>query len=363
MKVHLDSGPKTGLSPEDRHSQAGAMGTREYCRKGMNKLPLCDLHQRVIDYLRVSITDLCNLRCVYCRPPEGVKLIAHDEILRYEEILTVIGVARDMGIRKIRVTGGEPLVRRGVLRFLAQLTAMEGIEDVGLTTNGMLFAYMAADLRAAGLKRVNISLDSLRRDTFRAITRSDRLHDVLAGIQKALDLGFDPVKINVVLLQGINELDVPAFARLTLEQPLDVRFIERMPFGTDSVPDSPDPFSSLKVLDLIREQVGELLQLERGPLDGPATMFQIKGAVGRIGIIDPVTGHFCGTCNRLRLTARGTLRPCLLSNREIDLRNALRRGASRGEIGTIIQTAVFAKPVGHGARLDALGEGMNLIGG
>ncbi len=329
----------------------------------MTKLPLYDLHKRVIDYLRVSITDLCNLRCVYCRPPEGVKLTTHDEILRYEEILTIIGVARDMGIRKIRITGGEPLVRRGVLGFLAQLTSMEGIEDVGLTTNGVLLASMAADLRAAGLKRVNISLDSMRRQTFQSITRGDRLHDVMAGIQRALDLGFDPVKINVVLLQGINEPDVPAFARLTLEKPLDVRFIERMPFGTDSVPDSPDPFSSLKVLELIRDQVGELLPLERGPLDGPATMFQIKGAMGRIGIIDPVTGHFCGTCNRLRLTARGTLRPCLLSGQEIDVRGPLRKGASREEIGKIIEDAVHAKPVGHDSDLCSMGEGMNLIGG
>ncbi|MFH1114654.1 MAG: GTP 3',8-cyclase MoaA [Pseudomonadota bacterium] len=329
----------------------------------MTKVPLYDLHQRVIDYLRVSITDLCNLRCVYCRPAEGVQLISHDEILRHEEILTVISVARDLGIRKIRITGGEPLVRRGALGFLAELAAMEGIEDVGLTTNGVLFASMARDLRAAGLKRVNISLDSLRRETFRSITRSDRLDEVLAGIHNALDLGFDPVKINVVLLQGINEADVPGFARLTVEKPLDVRFIERMPFGGDSVPDSPDSFSSLKVLDMIRRQVGELDPQERGPLDGPATMFRIKGAKGRIGIIDPVTGHFCGTCNRLRLTARGTLRPCLLSGQEIDVRGALRRAASRDEIAGIIQAAVLAKPVSHGSRLCAMGEGMNRIGG
>lgn len=329
----------------------------------MTKVPLYDLHQRVIDYLRVSITDLCNLRCVYCRPAEGVQLISHDEILRHEEILTVISVARDLGIRKIRITGGEPLVRRGALGFLAELTAMEGIEDVGLTTNGVLFASMARDLRAAGLKRVNISLDSLRRETFRSITRSDRLDEVLAGIHNALDLGFDPVKINVVLLQGINEADVPGFARLTVDKPLDVRFIERMPFGADSVPDSPDSFSSLKVLDMIRRQVGELDPQERGPLDGPATMFRIKGAKGRIGIIDPVTGHFCATCNRLRLTARGTLRPCLLSGQEIDVRGALRRGASRDEIAGIIQAAVLAKPVSHGSRLRAMGEGMNRIGG
>lgn len=324
---------------------------------------LSDLHHRVVDYLRVSITDLCNLRCVYCRPPEGVKLISHDEVLRYEEILAVVGVARDMGVRKVRVTGGEPLVRRGVLPFLANLTAMEGIEDVGLTTNAVRLAKMAEALKTAGLTRINISLDSLRRDTFRTITRGDHLHDVLAGIQAAFDVGFDPVKINVVLLQGVNEADVPAFARLTLDKPVDVRFIERMPFGTDAVPNSPDSFSADKALELIRNGVGELEPVERGPLDGPATMFRIKGALGRVGIIDPVTGHFCGTCNRLRLTARGTLRPCLLSDRELDVRTALRKGASPGEIAEIVRAAVLAKPIGHTANGNSMNDGMNMIGG
>jgi cyclic pyranopterin phosphate synthase len=326
-------------------------------------LHLCDLHHRTIDYLRVSITDLCNLRCIYCRPPEGVKLITHEEILRYEEILTVVGVARDLGVRKIRVTGGEPLVRRGMVGFVASLAAMEGIEDVALTTNGVRLPAMAEDLRAAGLTRINISLDSLRRETFRAITRGDHLNDVLSGIDKALQLGFNPVKINVVLLQGINEPDVPEFARLTLDQRIEVRFIERMPFGADAVPDSPDPFSAHKVLEMIRNDVGDLVPLERGPLDGPATMFQIKGAKGRVGIIDPMTGHFCGTCNRMRLTARGTLRPCLLSNLEIDVRTPLRNGASREEIGELIRSAVLAKPLGRRENTCDMNDGMNMIGG
>lgn len=324
---------------------------------------LLDHYQRVIDYLRVSITDLCNLRCVYCRPPEGVKLIPHDEILRYEEILAIVRVAAEMGIRKVRITGGEPLVRRGVVEFVSRLHELEALEDIGLTTNGILLASMVEDLRHTGLTRLNISLDSLRRDTFKAITGADRLDDVLAGIRSALTAGFSAVKINVVLLQGINEQDVPAFARLTMDNPLDVRFIERMPFGTDSERRSPDSFSALQALEIIRTEFGELLPMERTSLDGPATMFKLAGAQGRIGIIDPITGHFCGTCNRLRLTARGTLRPCLLGNSEIDIKTPLRKGASDKELAEIIQDAVLAKPIGNQSQSEAINDGMNMIGG
>lgn len=311
----------------------------------------------------MSITDLCNLRCVYCRPPEGIKLITHDEILRYEEILTVITVARDLGVRKIRVTGGEPLVRRGVLEFLSRLTALKGIEDVGLTTNGVLLPSMAEDLKSAGLTRINISLDSLRPDVFQRITRSDHLAEVLAGVEKVVELGFHPVKINVVLLRDINEDDVPTFARMTLEKPLDIRFIERMPFGSEPSASSPLPFSAQAALDMIRRELGDVHPEERHPLDGPATMYRLDGALGRIGVIDPMTGHFCGTCNRMRLTARGTLRPCLLHPREFDLRTTLRNGSSREDVAAIIQSAVVAKPMGHAAGLELKSEGMYLIGG
>lgn len=324
---------------------------------------LIDAHHRVIDYLRVSITDLCNLRCVYCRPPEGVKLITHDEILRYEEILSLVEIAVDMGIRKVRVTGGEPLVRRGVVDFLSRLAGLRGLEDLGLTTNGVLLPDMARDLKAAGLKRLNISLDSLRRDTFASITGGDHLDKVLSGIELALNLGFSPVKINVVLLKGVNEEDIPSFARLTLEKPVDVRFIERMPFGADPLPAAPDPFGAADALETIRTQVGQVIALDRNRLDGPATMFRLAGAKGRIGIIDPITGHFCGTCNRLRLTARGTFRPCLLGSHEIDVREALRRGASREELAEVIRFAVAAKPGGSGSGVVGAACGMNLIGG
>jgi len=292
-----------------------------------------------------------------------VALISHDEILRYEEILTVVRVAAEIGVRKIRITGGEPLVRRGVLEFLAKLHEIDAIEDIGLTTNGTLLPSMAQALRDAGLTRLNISLDSLRRDTFKAITGSDNLDDVLAGIRRALRAGFSPVKINVVLLQGINEEDIPSFAQLTMDNPLDIRFIERMPFGTESLPKSPDSFSARKALELVQRKFGELVPIERNSMDGPATMFRLKEAQGRIGIIDPITGHFCGTCNRLRLTARGTLRPCLLGNREIDIKTPLRKGASDQELAEIIRAAVLAKPVGNQSRLAAINDGMNMIGG
>ncbi len=324
---------------------------------------LVDPYGRCIDYLRISITDLCNLRCVYCRPPQGVDLLTHEEILRYEEILSVVETARSMGIRKIRITGGEPLVRRGVIGFIDRLTGIEGIDDVGLTTNGALLTKMAEELRTAGLSRINISLDTLRRDTFAAITGTDKLADVLAGIERAFEVGFDPVKINVVLLAGINEPDVAGLAGLTMEKPLDVRFIERMPFGATWTPHPPESFSALKALEMIRSQVGDLDSVPRGPLDGPATMFRLKGAKGRIGIIDSVTGHFCGTCNRMRLTARGTLRPCLLSDNEIDIRSALRRGDSPDQLAAIILSAVNAKPPGNCGHRGRFAEGMNRIGG
>jgi cyclic pyranopterin phosphate synthase len=328
------------------------------------KSQLIDQCGRIIDYLRVSITDLCNLRCVYCRPPEGVQLVTHEEILRYEEIITVLELAVEMGIRKVRITGGEPLVRRGVVDFIGRVNNIPGIKDVGLTTNGVRVKELARRLVAAGLKRINISLDSLRRDTFQQITGRDELDRVLAGIHTAIEAGMNPVKINVVLLEGINEPDVAGFAHMTKNLPVDVRFIERMPFGEHAPPGAPSSFSAQKVVELIRQELGELHPVgERQSLDGPATLYKLDGAKGRIGVIDPVTGHFCGTCNRLRLTARGTLRPCLLGSNEIDIKSAIRSGASRQELADVIRAAVAAKPPCGGAQVQSDCEAMNLIGG
>jgi GTP 3',8-cyclase len=323
-----------------------------------------DKFNRRIDYLRISITDLCNLRCVYCRPPEGVRLLSHDEILRYEEILTIVRVARDLGVRKIRVTGGEPLVRRGVINFIKSLTELDGIDDIGLTTNGVMLYDMAEDLWKSGLRRVNVSVDSLRRDTFTEITGSDMLPRVLDGIDKALEIGFDPVKINVVLLKGLNENDVLDFARLTLHAPVDVRFIERMPFGGSlELINPPDSFSAGSALQTIQDEYGNLLPSAKDDLGGPATMFRLPESKGRVGIIDPVTGHFCAKCNRLRLTARGTLRPCLLGHREIDIKGHVRNGASPEKLAQVFLDAVYEKPLGRHSTLTCMNDVMNMIGG
>jgi GTP 3',8-cyclase len=325
---------------------------------------LIDHHGRTIDYLRVSITDLCNFRCIYCRPPEGVKLIPHDDILRYEEILKIISVSKKLGIRKVRITGGEPLVRREVVNFISRLTHEIGLEDVALTTNGSKLEEMARELREAGLKRINVSLDTLRRDCFSAITGVDDLAGVMKGIEASFDVGFNPIKINVVLLKGFNEIDVPEFARMTVDRPLDVRFIERMPFGNDTEPiNSPDSFGAAEAIGIIEKSFGSLIPLERSHLDGPARMLRIKGAQGRIGIIDPVTGHFCPTCNRLRLTARGSLRPCLLGPLEMDLRSLLRTNPDDSQIEAFIKAAVMAKPASRYANLQRMETGMNSIGG
>ncbi len=290
--------------------------------------------------------------------------MTHDDILRYEEILTIIQIGVDLGITKVRVTGGEPLVRRGAVEFLERLLRMPGIDDVGLTTNGTLLSSMARQLRGTGLSRLNVSLDSLRRDVFKEITGSDDLGLVLEGIEAAREQGFDPIKINVVLLKGVNEQDIPDFARMTLDSKVDVRFIERMPFGVTDAQDPPDGFAATEALSSITREFGPLEELGRLEIGSPARMFRIRGARGRIGVIEPMTGHFCGACNRMRLTAKGALRPCLMSPREIDIKEMMRNGASREQLADLIRLAVHSKPVSSLAAgsLEPT-QGMNQIGG
>lgn len=291
-------------------------------------------------------------------------LVSHSDILRYEEILRIAKVAKNLGMRKVRITGGEPLVRRGVLDFISRLVSETGLEDVALTTNGSKLQDMALSLRKAGLKRVNISLDTLRRDCFRSITGADELYRVLKGIEASLDVGFDPIKINVVLLKGINERDVPDFARLTIDKPVDVRFIERMPFGAEiPPPNSPDSFSAKDTLKIIESAFGKLNPVERSKLDGPATMFKLDGALGQIGVIDPVSGHFCGKCNRMRLTAKGFLRPCLLNPLEIDVRTFLRTSPDDSQMESFLEAAVLMKPASRFSNIEKIDVGMNTIGG
>jgi cyclic pyranopterin phosphate synthase len=306
---------------------------------------LSDSFQRPINYLRISVTDRCNLRCVYCMPEEGVPLMLHDDILSYEEIVTVVRAAAEMGINKVRLTGGEPLVRTGLPALVRLIAEVKTIDDISLTTNGILLARYAAELKEAGLHRVNISLDSLRPERFRQITRCGELEDTLAGIAAAHAAGLEPVKINVVVLAGVNDDELTDFARKTLSDGWHVRFIEHMPVNGDD-----SGLLGLVSVAEMRRRIGTLGELSPWKTDvgnGPAKYFRLPGAAGTIGFITPVTEHFCYQCNRLRLTADGKLRPCLLSEAEIDLRGPLRRGASPEELKALIEKAVAEKPKGH----------------
>ncbi len=315
-----------------------------------------DTFKRPINYLRISVTDRCNLRCIYCLPPEGVQLLSHDEILSYEEIATTVKLAAELGISKVRVTGGEPLVRARLPELVAMLAKIDTIDDISLTTNGTLLKKYAGELKEAGLKRVNVSLDSLKPDKFERITRHRKLSDVLQGIEAAKASGLNPVKINMVVMRGINDDEVVDFAKLTITEGWHVRFIELMPFAQDNPPeghsagDKANTHPQFVSVNEIKERLNSLGKLEPSmdiTGNGPAKYFRFPQAKGTIGFITPVSQHFCFDCNRLRLTAEGKLRPCLLSDHEIDLRQPLRSGASPEKLKQIIVEAINTKPKEH----------------
>ena len=310
-------------------------------------MPYLDAFNRPISYLRVSVTDRCNLRCVYCMPPEGVPWRSHEEVLRYEEIETVVRAAAELGISKVRLTGGEPLVRKGLVDLVAMLARIPGIDDLTMTSNGTLLASYAEELKAAGLKRVNISLDTLKPERFRRITRLGELSDTLEGIAAAKEAGLVPVKINVVVIRGLNDDEVVDFARLTSAPDWHVRFIEVMPLGDNANWAENGYVPMDRVRERIERELGELKPARLGAGGGPARYYRLPGAQGTIGFITPISEHFCYQCNRLRLTADGKLRPCLLSDYEIDLRTPLRQGATIEEIKRLIVEAVRAKPERH----------------
>jgi len=309
---------------------------------------MLDQFDREINYLRVSITDRCNLRCVYCRPKEGISLKGHDDILRYEEIIRVVSQAVKMGMIKVRLTGGEPLARRGFVEFARDLKKIKGLQDISLTTNGILLDRYAAAIYEAGITRINISLDSLNKDKYFQITRGGNLDDVFRGIAVAEKVGFYPIKINVVVMNGFNDNEVLNFAQLAVTKPFQIRFIEIMPIS-DVNADQPKDFLSANVLfNIIRNHVKlEPLAGKRSKSDGPAKLYKIKGGLGEIGFINPVSDHFCSTCNRLRLTADGKLRACLLKDAEIDLHEALSRRCDDDELAALIRQAILLKPEKH----------------
>lgn len=322
-----------------------------------------DGYGREINYLRVSVTDRCNLRCRYCMPEGGVQLKNHDEILRLEEIARLLEVAVGLGLTRIRFTGGEPLIRKNFSYLVARAAALPGIEDLALTTNGTLLAEKAEELRRAGLRRVNISLDTLNREKFAHLTRGGDLERVKEGIAAALACGLEPVKINVVIARGFNEDEVEAFADLSREKALHIRFIELMPLGEAAgIEDGFVPVTA--VLERLRRKV----KLEPVAVagSGPARYYRLPGGRGTIGFIAAISQCFCAACNRLRLTADGKLRPCLESDWEVDLRGPLRSGASGEELAALFRLAVEAKPARHrfGMRSPGTGErSMWQIGG
>lgn len=317
----------------------------------MNKL--IDNFGREISYLRVSITDRCNYRCIYCKPEEQFEFIPHEEILRYEEIVEIIEESVNLGVTKVRITGGEPLARKGVVDFIKKLREIKKLEDISLTTNGFFLSEYAEKLKDAGLNRVNISLDSLQEEKYKKITRGGSLEKALKGIDSALKAGLLPIKINTVLIRGINYDEVEDFVRLTLGRSLNIRFIEFMPSGEVLKDNYRDKFIS--VLE-IKESLAEKYSFK--PIDinsgnGPAKYYQIKDGQGTIGFITALSQHFCKTCNRIRLTSEGKLRPCLFSNMEVDIKQAIRNAKTDDKIirSKIIRNnileAISIKTEGH----------------
>ena len=306
---------------------------------------LIDSFDRQIDYMRISVTDRCDLRCIYCAA-SSFQNQSHENTLRYEEIARVVEAAATLGVTKIRLTGGEPLARLHLDRLVAMLVSIPGIEEVSMTTNGTLLTKYAAELKAAGLKRVNISLDSLKPDKFTYITGGGKLKEVLHSIEVANNIGLVPVKTNTVILKGINDDEILDFARKTITDGWNVRFIEHMPFAAAKKQDN-DLVSSQEIMNIIRKQFGELQPHRPGVGNGPAKYYKLPNSNGTVGFIGAVTECFCAECNRFRLTSDGKLRPCLLDDDEVDIREALRRGATIEELAKIIQSAAMVKRAQH----------------
>lgn len=298
---------------------------------------------RRIDYLRLSVTDRCNLRCQYCMPAEGVDKLEHSDILSFEQMHRIVGEAVSLGIAKIRITGGEPLVRKGLVDFLDRLSHIAGLKELVLTTNGLLLRKFSVDLRRAGVKRLNVSLDSLKPDTFSTLTRGGSLEEALDGITAAEEAGFPPVKINTVVIRGMNDGEILDFAALTLQTPRQIRFIEYMP--TNTAPNWKSAFvPGTEILERIRK-VYPLEPLATEGSAGPAKTFRIPGGLGTIGVITPISNSFCSSCNRIRITASGAVKACLFGNETVSLRPYLDR--SDAELRDVLMSVLNSKPGRH----------------
>lgn len=317
---------------------------------------MIDRYGREIDYLRLSVTERCNLRCRYCMPESGICKKRHDEMLSEEEMIRAVQAASSLGIKKVRITGGEPLVKKNILSICQKVAGIDGIKEVCITTNGTLLSELAVPLRKAGVNRVNISLDTLVEDKYRYITRRGEFQEAWKGIHAALDAGFDIVKLNIVLIGGLNDDEIVDFADLTRKYPMDVRFIELMPMydGGDFGPEAFVPNS--KVIEILTE----LMPVAKD--GGVAKLYRFPDGKGNVGLISPVNAHFCGSCNRLRLTADGKLKPCLHSKEEFSI-----KGLSLEAMIERMKEAVYAKPACHEElsyyKRSEAGRSMNQIGG
>ena len=305
-----------------------------------------DQYGRDIRDLRISLTDRCNLRCVYCMPAEGIEFRPPEELLQDDELLLLVRVAAELGVTKVRLTGGEPTVRPGLVELVQEISGISGIEDIAITTNGLLLEHLAAPLAEAGLRRVNVSLDTMDPGKFHRITRGGRVEKVLAGIAAAVAAGLAPIKLNAVVVRGFNEDEVVSLAALTLEHCWEVRFIEMMPFGSVGDFAEAGVVKSEETMAKIEAALGLLTPLDLLGED-PARTYRLAGAPGTLGFISPVSQPFCAKCGRLRLTADGRLRLCLLRDDEEDLLTPLRNGASYEEIREIFRAAAFRRPFGH----------------
>ncbi len=324
-----------------------------------------DNYNRRITYLRVSVTDRCNLRCMYCLPVKDLKLLHHTDILSYEEILAVIQAAAEVGIKKVRLTGGEPLVRRNFAQLVSSVCQVSSLEDVSITTNGVLLTDKAQEVFDSGVHRINVSLDTLDNNKYAKITGRDCFDNVWEGLQKAEAVGFSPIKVNVVAMNGINDDEFLRFGELSVQKPYHVRFIEYMPVGHDSQW-APEKYISSDQIKSKLESLGPLHEIPPSTQDGPAKRYRFESANGEIGFISAISHHFCPSCNRMRLTADGKLRPCLFSDEEVDIKGPLRSGCSLEDLKALFQEAIASKPKEHQASILKKGESMrpmSAIGG
>ena len=318
---------------------------------------LIDHLGRIIEYLRISVTDRCNFRCIYCSTHQNWKWLPHREILRFEEIEKIVKVGAKLGVKRIRLTGGEPLIRKNIEILVEKLSQIPEIVDLSLTTNGFFLEELGGKLKKVGLKRLNISLDTLNKEKFKILTGVDAFEKVLKGINLALDLGFNPVKINVVVIKGFNDDEILELAKLTFEKPLEVRFIEFMPIGKNSLWNENHIITAQEIKEILNKYSPLIPSNSVG--GGPAKVFKWKNTLGKIGIISPISEHFCYKCNRLRITPDGRLRPCLFSDNEINLKPILR--GNKGTLEEAFERALRIKPAKH--HLNFTKRPMRAIGG